>query len=153
VKISKQQERWEVEMQALGRQLKGEIDTKMRALERLIQMADEARGDLAASIERAESLGLLEERQLATSAVEGRASDEHRGMPVGAAASKSAKISGSRGSISSGRLRIGENLADDPRFERVYALADAGFSATRIASQIGSQVGEVELILSLRHTD
>ena len=43
-----------------------------------------------------------------------------------------------------------ERTADDPRFERVYALADAGFSATKIATQIGSQVGEVELILSLR---
>jgi hypothetical protein len=50
-------------------------------------------------------------------------------------------------------MRVGENLADDPRFERVYALADAGFSAARIASQIGSQVGEVELILSLRRTE
>jgi hypothetical protein len=153
VKISKQQEPWEVEMQALARQLKGEIDTKMRALERLIQMADEARGELAASIERAESLGLLEERQLATATVKAGTSDEHRGMPIGTATSRKANLSSVRGSVSSGRLRNGENLADDPRFERVYALADAGFSATRIASQIGSQVGEVELILSLRRTD
>jgi hypothetical protein len=151
VKMSKQQESWEVEMHALARQLKAEIDTKMRALERLIQMADGARGELAASIDRAESLGLLEDRQLATSEIEGNRSDRLSAEPVGSTVSRRTTVSSSRGSVSSSRLQVGENLADDPRFERVYALAEAGFPASRIASQIGSQVGEVELILSLRN--
>jgi hypothetical protein len=144
VKISKQQEPWEVEMHALARQLKGEIDTKVLALERIIQMADEARNGLDASIQRAESLGLLEEHNLATAAVESSTADENAVAAAGRAASST------RTGVSSRRFRLGENLGDDPRFERIYALADAGFSATRIASQVGSQVGEVELILSLR---
>jgi hypothetical protein len=153
VKARKEQDCWEVEMHALARQFKGEIDTKMRALERLIQMADEARGELDATIERAESLGLLEERHPATAAVEGSESDEYRGVTVGTATARNPTATVARRDISSSRMRVGENLADDPRFERVYALADAGFSAARIASQIGSQVGEVELILSLRRTE
>jgi hypothetical protein len=59
---------------------------------------------------------------------------------------------GDRADVRAGRkysLRL-DNPADDPRFARVFALADAGFSTARIASQVGSQVGEVELILSLR---
>ena len=151
MKIGQHQESWEVEMHALARQLKGEIDTKLRALERLIQMANDARGELSASIERAESLGVLEERQLATAMIDDASSDALIPAPVGSAGSKRTNVL-PRGSVSSGRLRVGETLADDPRFERVYALADAGFSATKIASQTGSQVGEVELILSLRRT-
>lgn len=147
IKASKQQESWEVEMHALARRLKGEIDTKLQALERLIQMADEARGELDAAIGRAESLGLLEEHNLATAAVERSNSDGCAPAPAGRA-SQSNRAAGT-----GTRLRMGHSLAEDPRFERVYALADAGFSATRIASQVGSQVGEVELILSLRRTE
>ncbi|MEX2137943.1 MAG: hypothetical protein WD894_01690 [Pirellulales bacterium] len=143
---SKQQESWEVEMHALARQLKGEIDTKVQVLERLIQTADEARGELVASIERAESLGLLEEHHLASVAVERSTSDEFAAAPAGRT------VLSTRAAAPSTRFRLGENLGDDPRFERVYALADAGFSAARIASQVGSQVGEVELILSLRRS-
>ena len=147
VKVSKQQEPWEVEMHALARQLKGEIDTKARALERLIQMADEARQGLDSSIQRAESLGLLEQQSFATASLERNISPEYAAAPAARAASVT------RAGTSSTRFRLGDNLADDPRFERVYALADAGFSAARIASQVGSQVGEVELILSLRATN
>jgi hypothetical protein len=153
VKVSKHQEPWEVEMHALARQLKGEIDTKARALERLIQMADEARHGLDSSIRRAESLGLLDEHDHASTSVEKTRSDQYSSALVGSAVSSRTSSSSSRGSVASGRLRVGEGLADDPRFERVYALADAGFSAARIASQVGSQVGEVELILSLRATN
>lgn len=149
---AKEQESWEVEMHALARQLKGEIETKMRALERLIQMADEVRGELNRSIERVQSLGLLEDHDLATTSVE-RNAEEYTGVSAGKAESRCAKAQLRRGAVSAARLRLGENLGDDPRFERVYALADAGFSASRIASQIGSQVGEVELILSLRRSE
>jgi len=140
-------------MQALARQLKGEVETKMRALERLVQLADKARSGLDASIDRAESLGLFEEHPLATASVERSTSEEYCLAPIGRAPSRTASTPSTRAAVSSGRLRLGEDLGDDPRFERVYALADAGFSAARIASQVGSQVGEVELILSLRRSE
>ncbi len=149
---SKRQESWEVEMHALARQLKGEIDTKMQALERLIQMADEAQIELATAIERADSLGSPTGRRLdtATATVEERVPDRFGSAPAGSTVSNLALASKPRGSVSSVRLHTEESLGDDPRFERVFALADAGFPAARIASQVGSQVGEVELILSLR---
>ena len=36
------------------------------------------------------------------------------------------------------------------RREEVYALADYGYDAAEIARRVGSPIGEVELILSLR---
>lgn len=38
----------------------------------------------------------------------------------------------------------------DPKYRRVYELADRGHSAREIAQQIGAQPGEIELILNLR---
>jgi hypothetical protein len=148
---SKEQEDWEVEMHDLARQLKGEIDTKMQALQGLIRAADEGAARLDAAIDRAESLGLLDESSRASAVTSGwvKAQDEPRASKSNNSASH-AKTRAARGTIYSGRTNAGQNLADDPRFERVYALADAGFSAAKIAGQIGSQVGEVELILSLR---
>jgi hypothetical protein len=143
---SNQQEAWEVEMHQLARQLKGEIETKMSALARLIQTADEARTQLQAAIDRADSLGLIEDE---TDRISQAASemDENRRSPPHRAPTKKQPTALPHPSIAGSP---DSNPADDPRFDRVYALADAGFSAARIASQIGSQVGEVELILSLR---
>ena len=36
------------------------------------------------------------------------------------------------------------------RYDRIHALADEGLSAGEIAEQLGSPIGEVTLILSLR---
>jgi hypothetical protein len=151
---SKEQEDWEVEMHDLARQLKGEIDTKMQALQGWIRAADEATGRLDAAIDRAESLGLLDESSRASAVTSGWVRAQE--APLASKANNSAahaKPLPARGTIYSGRPNAGQNLADDPRFERVYALADAGFSAAKIAGQIGSQVGEVELILSLRGSE
>jgi len=150
----KEQEAWEVEMHDLARQLKGEIDTKMQALQGFIRMADEAAARLDAAVDRAESLGLLDDASAATATASRDAIAQHGRLsslrnPAGAQTNPRP----ARGTIYTGRMNVGQNLADDPRFERVYALADAGFSAAKIAGQIGSQVGEVELILSLRGSE
>jgi hypothetical protein len=137
---SRDHESWEVEMHAVARQLKAEIDAKMRALEQLIQMADRAREGLEASIERTELLGLGEHGLAA-------ASPRTPDSSFAEVARRRRNVHAMRETVSGGQARLS---GDDPRFERVYALADAGFSAPKIASQIGSQVGEVELILSLR---
>ncbi len=39
----------------------------------------------------------------------------------------------------------------DPRHARIYALADAGQSASQIAQELNQPSGEIELILALRH--
>jgi hypothetical protein len=144
-------ESWEVEMHRLARQLKGEIETKMRALERLIQLADEAHARLDASLERTKALGSSNEGQ-ATTALAGTAT-AHDVRFARNSAQPGRTRSSMRDTNVAGRQNLGHQPGDDLRFERVYALADAGFSATKIAGQIGSQIGEVELILSLRQSN
>jgi hypothetical protein len=134
---SPEHESWEVDMHRLAREIKAEIDSKMQALTQLIQMADEARSMLDASLARAQShdYGSTNDYRI-----------DHPGRGLAHARGVASK----RATVSSATVRSGDSHSDDSRFERVYALADAGFSAARIASQIGSQIGEVELILSLR---
>jgi hypothetical protein len=139
---SAEQESWEVEMHELARELRGQIDTKMRALEALIKAADEAIGRLEHAIDHAESLGLLDEREPVGA---GTTRDSAPGRNVSPPTASRANTV-TRAAQKPRPLRID----DEARFERVYALADAGLSAAKIAAQIGSQVGEVELILSLR---
>jgi hypothetical protein len=146
-------ESWEVELHHLAREVKGEIESKMRALEELIQLAEDARTRLNGSIGRAESLGLSDHRKAPGDSREGRLNDNaDKGefSSVGRRAERARNAKPNRETARSAPITAGDDPGEDPRFERVYALADAGYSATRIAGQIGSQIGEVELILSLR---
>jgi hypothetical protein len=143
-------EKWEVAMHDLARELSGQLDSKIRVLELLIREADEAAARLEAAV-RGEGRGARGEES---------EKDVARGKKPGAASR------GTRAALEAPRSprRINPTakaeidakkplkIADNPRFERVYALADAGMSVATIANQIGSQVGEVELILSLRGT-
>jgi hypothetical protein len=143
-------ESWEVEMHRLARELKAEIETKMRALQQLIQLADEAHARLEMSLGRAKSIGSTHEVE-ATSLP--RTATTHDIRFAGSSARPGRARSAVCDTVIAGRQNLGHEPGDDLRFERVYALADAGFSATKIAGQIGSQVGEVELILSLRQAN
>jgi hypothetical protein len=145
-------ESWEVELHRLAREIKGEIDTKMRAFEELIQLAENARSRLADSIERAESLALSGQRKGSIDSREDRSVEFGRALPVSRSAERPRNTKPNRERAHSLQTTAGDDPGDDPRFERVYALADAGFSAAKIAGQIGAQVGEVELILSLRQS-
>jgi hypothetical protein len=141
---SSEHEAWEVEMHELARELRSQIDTKMRALEALIRAADEAIGRLDQAIDRAESLGILDEESPVAAA-------STNWTTATAMRDASAKSEAGASTVRRPECRPRPlRLDDEARFERVYALADAGLSATKIAAQIGSQVGEVELILSLR---
>ncbi len=55
--------RWQVEMQELARELKAEIDTKMRILQVLVRRSNEAAERLEAAAARAERLGCVDRRQ------------------------------------------------------------------------------------------
>jgi hypothetical protein len=143
-------ESWEVEFHQLARELKGEIDTKMRALEELIQRAEVARTMLDDSVGRAETLGLNGQLKASTESRLGQSVDNDEFSSAGRRTERARNARSNREQARSRQTTVGDDPAEDPRFERVYALADAGFSAGKIAGQIGSQVGEVELILSLR---
>ena len=123
-------EKWEVAMHDLARELSGQLDSKIRVLELLIREADEAAARLEAAVGKKPD-------PVSRGA---RAALEAPRSPRRTAPTMKAEIDAKK------PLKI----ADNPRFERVYALADAGMSVAAIANQIGSQVGEVELILSLR---
>jgi hypothetical protein len=150
---SRETEKWEASMHDLARDLSGQLDSKIRVLELLIREASEAAVRLETAVKAAggkgQGTGGKGQRPGAdrvTASAEMNRPDELIPPPQprvrGAARRPPAPRETSQPIVVTG----------NPRFERVYALADAGMSVAKIASQIGSQVGEVELILSLRGT-
>ena len=118
--------RWQVEMQDLGRELKAEIDTKMRLLEVLVRRSHEAAERLEAAATRAERLGCVERDQ-------GDDVDSIESLAEQAASNKIATPS------------------PVPDYsDQVYKMADSGNNAADIAHDIGLPVGDVEFVLSLR---
>lgn len=109
---------WQVEMHEIAREMKAELDTKMRALQVLIAQARHEADRLEQILTRFESVG---ERPL-DELPETRRSE-----------SRSSWLPGS-----------------PDRQAEIFALADQGHSAADIAAQVGTPLGEVELILSLR---
>ncbi|HKD36075.1 MAG TPA: hypothetical protein VKB78_04720, partial [Pirellulales bacterium] len=146
---SRELEKWEVEMHDLARDLMGQLDSKVRVLELLIREANEA----AARLEAARGKkGARDEGRGAREAGR-RAADERTEQTAKPQVLQEFSQPIDRGALrrqKSGESRKPLQVANNPRFERVYALADAGMTAATIAKQIGTQVGEVELILSLR---
>lgn len=128
-------------MHDLARELSGKLDSKIRVLELLIREANEAAARLEAAVRSEVSVKNSGRPVHSDTSSRGtRSALEAPGRPQPISPLATAAIDAKK------PLKI----ANNPRFERIYALADAGMSATTIANQIGSQVGEVELILSLR---
>ncbi len=134
----KELEKWEVSMHELARDLAGQIDTKIRVLELLIREANETTARLEAAIDRRSELG---SRKSEPRDMRERTEPISRDIPVALEPKRPPRPRESQAPL---------KVAGNPRFERIFALADAGMSPAKIANQIGSQVGEVELILSLR---
>jgi hypothetical protein len=134
----KDYEKWEVSMHETARDLSGQLDTKIRVLELLIREANDAAARLETAMDRRSEVGSRKSEPRDTrERAEPISRDIHAALePKRATPSRESKAP----------LKI----AGNPRFERIFALADAGMSPAKIANQIGSQVGEVELILSLR---
>jgi len=129
----------DVEMHELARELCARIDSKLSMLETLIQDASQQIKRLESAIERAE--------RLATSAGGATRSSFQPAGP-GPQAHQAAALAGG--------LRVDLPALDEPqsriarRYDEIYALADAGHGSDHIAQQLGSPVGEIELILGLR---
>jgi uncharacterized membrane-anchored protein YhcB (DUF1043 family) len=119
--------RWQVEMQELGRELKAEIDTKMRLLEVLVRRSNEAAERLEAAASHAERLGCVERTPAADD-------DSIESLAEQAAIDRTATPSPTVPACS----------------DQVYAMADSGNNAADIADYIGLPVGEIEFVLSLR---
>lgn len=137
---------WEVEMHELARDLSGRLDSKLSALQQLVIQAD-------ARIARLEEL--LGERVAA-----GR-NAEPEPAPTSPAFNRSNRIgiNDPTEPFPMPALKLPEPpptaagasaTGSDERYAAIYELSDTGLTAARIAERLGTPVGEVELILSLR---
>lgn len=130
-------QRWQVEMHDLARELSGQLDSKLGLLQHLVREADRQSARLEAVIARAESLGVTPSEAIS--------SDEPAWPTLNQASRLSSAAATSRIDPST------ERPSASRRNSEIYTLADAGHSSATIASRVGSPIGEVELILSLRN--
>ncbi len=128
---------WEVSMHDTARDLSAQLDSKMAALEHLIREADRAAARLEAALDPDELQGV------------NAAPDRRPGEPPTANQVHSLRTSGSK--------PLPDTAPPDPphtskeaRYQEIYMLSDYGYPPSEIARRVGSPVGEVELILSLR---
>ena len=141
--------RWDVEMHETARQLSAQLDAKLSLLQSLIAEADRAAARLEDALDRA-----------------------HPTLPPGSQAESLRPVAGPvrdvRYELESPKLEttVAESNLSSPgesepsrasdrgrRREEIYRLADYGFATTEIARRVGSPVGEVELVLSLRGSE
>jgi len=161
---------WEVQVHDLVREMSGQMNSKMAALEHLVREADRAAARLEAALGKASRSreGQAREGQ----SREGEAPAEPQGAgrlapedvspltgPAQALRHPTSQADALRppaaGDQPHGRTH-GEDDLSAPRpsrqrrHEEVYTLADYGYDAAEIAQRVGTPVGEIELILSLR---
>jgi hypothetical protein len=148
-------EKWEVAMHDLARDLSGQLDSKIRVLELLIRESEKvaARLETALARTRGSADPTRETARPTTLTPNGKKSGDPPSpsvatgfLPKSTTAPASASAAATRTMAASSPT----SATDKPRFDRIYALADAGLSPATIANQIGSQIGEVELILGIR---
>lgn len=132
--------RWEVEMHETARQLSSQLDAKLSLLQSLIAEADRAAARLEDALNHAyPSLPPGSQAESLRPAA-GHARDVRHDLETAAVDADLSPL-GDESSRAADRAR---------RREEIYRLADYGFAAAEIAHRVGSPVGEVELILSLR---
>jgi hypothetical protein len=115
--------RWQVEMHDLARELSGRLDSKLALLEGLLREAREESARLERLLDEARRAGVTEGRPF--EALESHAED-------------------------AGEAPLVPSSTKPRRQEEIYTLADTGHAPAEIARRLGTLVGEVELILSLR---
>ncbi len=147
---------WEVQMHELARELSARLDSKMRALEQLTREADRAAARLEAAL-------AATQRGAATASAFSQAARTPREvLRVGndfdappASQADGLKLAGESpsslvSSLEPARAPAADGPSSQQRYDEIYLLADYGHSAVEIAQRLGSPIGEVELILSLR---
>lgn len=136
--------RWEVAMHEVAREQTARLDTKIAALQQLIQTAQHESRRLEALLADAGRLGL------------NRRADAPAPTPAPhAAPSQVASGQVALGTIpaaAAGASSAAQRRAEGRPYDRIYALADAGHDRAAIARQLGLPAGEVDLVLDLRRT-
>jgi hypothetical protein len=162
---------WEVEMHEFVREIKGELDSKMLALQAVTAEADRAAARLEAAIGNSPNAAFSREgdapaapnkstpvfnastarqeprpAELAKSILQFR-EDAGKGKPgidLGNLPSSQAE------SLSPAGVPHAEHSSAQSKKEEIYMFADYGMQPSEIAARVGHHIGEVELILSLR---
>jgi hypothetical protein len=133
---------WEVEMHETARKLSAQLDSKMGALEQLIREADRA----AARLEAALAAGRGGKSPSRWGPAPADAPPSSPGGPP-----EPTPVSQAEALRSAGSADVpAAHPPAERRYEEIYTLADYGLAPSEIAHRVGSPVGEVELILSLR---
>jgi hypothetical protein len=143
---------WEVEMHDMARDLSGQLDSKMSALQHLIREADRAASRLETALEAIKREQAP--RPMGSSAV---ANDTPPLAPTPrmvmsqADSLRTPKVSDEPvASSSATATKPSDRPSADRRYEEIYLLADYGFSQADIAQRVSMPIGEIQLILSLR---
>ena len=146
---------WEVQMHELARELSARLDSKMRALEQLTREANRAGGPPGSGAGRGAACRRVPLRQFpgghciacgfaqAVTILTPPASQADRLKLAGQCPSSLVP------SLESARAPAADGPSSDHRYDEIYVLADYGHRAAEMAT-LGSPIGEVELILSLR---
>jgi hypothetical protein len=155
---------WEVEMHEFVREIKAELDSKMRALQAVTADADRAAARLEAALRASihpashgEGEALAEPKSNSSAAdwQEPRPPDVVQLFRQDAGTNKhgidlSNLPSSQAESLSPAGVPRAEHSSAQAKKEEIYTLADYGMPPADIASRVGHPIGEVELILSLR---
>jgi DNA-binding NarL/FixJ family response regulator len=136
--------RWQVEMHETARELKGELDSKLAALQALVLMARQESQRLETAIKTAEALEIAPPRDR-LARIEGLAE------PAALASAETlAQVAGEMPSLP------GDVAADlfeaDQRTLEIIRLLQKGHPVAEISRRLRLPLGEIELLLSLRHT-
>ncbi len=145
--------RRQVEVHETVRELLVQLDSKIGALEQWIREADRvaARFESALAAARPEILRPAVPDRSSEAASD--AAHEPYAAPPGSQADalRSAGVTGVKPKPDVYEdTMVAARPASDRRYEEIYALADYGLEPAEIAQRVGSPVGEVQLILSLR---
>jgi hypothetical protein len=176
VNIPQEMANWEVEMHEFVREIKAELDSKMRALQAVTAEADRAATRLEAVLRATGNPANYREREvlaelLRTSPSSTEATARQEPCPAQDRPSEIAKspllfredmAKGKQGidlsnlpssqadSLSPAGVPRAEHSSAQAKKEEIYTLADYGMKPAEIASRVKHPIGEVELILSLR---
>jgi len=143
--------RWEVQMHDIARDLSAQLDSKMSALQHLVQEADRASARLEAALRAAAADDPELQAEPKARPPVGQP-DRLDWQPTDQAEALKSPRRRDPSSVASrpARDEPAENLPAQRRYEEIYTLADYGLEATEISQRVGTPVGEVQLILGLR---
>jgi hypothetical protein len=134
--------RWEIQMHETARQLSAQLDAKLSLLQSITAEADRVARRLEEALDRAcPALPSGSQAESTSSAA------ENDGKGFGAIGDAGMELDGMAAELATPQGPDRARSRDE-----ICQLADYGFAPAEIARRVGSPIGEVELVLSLRQS-